>query len=1623
MDIISTYKVFIVKTLKEKKYYWARNAFFMIFPLLFIILFLFSVTANDNTNATDSHTYSPQNEEELFSSIPSGINDHIYFVPNDTFYSDLMEKFRIKVEIEDERVNGFQSENDIWNKIGDISSRSFIILFNKNSNTTFQYTIKSKNNRFQSDQQYSKNLNAISSKVTNEYVNYGFLGIQYALDVTYIEHMIKSKETPHVIQIERLPSLGNVPKSSIIESIGLFIVIFSALICIALIFTRMVEEKSCGFREQLKNATPYSSLNNVALFTVNLLQMLSLFFICLVITYNKGVWMNVNFFYPLTLVILYITGIIAFTLLVSAFFESIAFSTVGALFWYFVPFFCFQLATVQWKKILIIFPINSFYQGILIFHDYTNSGHYFSHVNFNQRKLHPNDGIFSMSDIYLWLFISTILCISLYFYIINVCPGQYGIKQNPLFIFQRSYYIPNKIDIQSEVQPLNFTASGFENFQHLNQNTVVRIRNLTKTYKSCFNNANTVVKNISMDIYKNQITVLLGHNGAGKTTTMCMLTGLITKTSGHIYVDNIDNIQFYRSKIGFCPQHNIFLSYLTCHEHLVFFGQLRGLSKTNAEIEATNILKKVNLHSKAHEVAKRLSGGMLRKLSLANAIIGETKLLVLDEISSGVDLESRRDIWNILLKLKKDHTILLTTHYMEEADTLADKIAIMESGELIAYGTSMFLKHHYGSGYTLKMLKNTNDNKFDRTSVHNTIKRHIPSAEQKCSVDPLYCMTLPYKDKHKYAEMLRELEVNKALYGIESLSITNTTLEEVFLNSGVSSCVQDGKIDDTDEIDNSYSAIEIHDRNNINRKLIYFRQFQAIFYKKFIYWIRNLPFFCAMVAIPIVMTFLCFLLNTYLADKKHAVLPLKINNLQDPLIMVNFRSNGFSELENTIMKYSQQEDVKIEILRDKNIEQEILDVADGNVLRYYDNLLGAVNFEKSLNGKILVNIFYSQNLIHSVSIMLNFVDNIMLKRQLPNNMIEVINSPLNRQDENLNYIQNLYTEFVPIGLMLYMIMYLPFTFKEKISGFKNLQNIISIIYWSALFLSDLLVHTVVIIIIMLITSYDRKGLDFIDDELEMIAILFLVYGATCLIIVYITSQCFSNLSSSIMFLNYLQIFSLFGIIIMSNSKESMKEYESSITFFHIFPDFALKHSLKVIHEHHKFERNHEKVGNSRDSEVYTNSFYEYQHIFDLTQFFIANAMIFVIASLFLFYFIENQRIMEQFGFLCSRLQMCWCFGRNKNEKNIENIQMDEIYDPDVSNEKKNVSEIIREEKTEQEAMIVSEITKIYEGNVKAVQDVSFSVKKGECFGLLGANGSGKTSLFEIMTLNRSKTCGRVFINGVNSDQDKFLYRYMYGYCPQQDALCDYMTSRELLKYMLMINGYNSYDLDLQVEKWLRKVDIEKYRDKRISNYSGGTKRKLNTAMAMITDPFIIFLDEPTSGVDPKSRKFVWNCIKSLQCHQKTIVLTSHSMDECEMLCNRLGIMKNGELKCIGYIQKLKEKFGKGFSLMVKMKPKVPLENDLLLEVAQDLTDSSPSLIESITDIKLQLQSLFTCDLKDEHEGVLQYFIHAKHISWAKVFQDLLEFSNDHENVIDSFAINETTLEDIFQQFRNEQINQ
>lgn len=158
-----------------------------------------------------------------------------------------------------------------------------------------------------------------------------------------------------------------------------------------------------------------------------------------------------------------------------------------------------------------------------------------------------------------------------------------------------------------------------------------------------------------------------------------------------------------------------------------------------------------------------------------------------------------------------------------------------------------------------------------------------------------------------------------------------------------------------------------------------------------------------------------------------------------------------------------------------------------------------------------------------------------------------------------------------------------------------------------------------------------------------------------------------------------------------------------------------------------------------------------------------------------------------------------------------------------------------------------------------------------------------------------------------------------GYCPQFDALIEDLTGRETLKLFSLLRGVPRFNIPTVSMYLAREFGFEKHLDKQVKAYSGGNKRKLSTALAMLGNPSVVYLDEPTSGMDPGAKRNLWNGVCRVRDSGKTIVLTSHSMEECEALCTRLAIMVNGEFKCIGSTQHLKNKFSQGFVLTIKAK--------------------------------------------------------------------------------------------------------
>ncbi len=217
----------------------------------------------------------------------------------------------------------------------------------------------------------------------------------------------------------------------------------------------------------------------------------------------------------------------------------------------------------------------------------------------------------------------------------------------------------------------------------------IDVRNLTKKFKDV-----VAVDNVSFQVEENQIFALLGVNGAGKTTTIKMLTGLLSPTDGEIFYGDLsckDNLDKIKTFINVSPQETAVATNLTVRENLCFIAGIYGLDKQATAKRVDELITQFSLEEVKNKRAKFLSGGMKRRLSIAMAIVSNPSVLFLDEPTLGLDVLARAELWKLIKLLKKDMTILLTTHYMEEAQNLADKVVILKNGKMIAIDTPQSL--------------------------------------------------------------------------------------------------------------------------------------------------------------------------------------------------------------------------------------------------------------------------------------------------------------------------------------------------------------------------------------------------------------------------------------------------------------------------------------------------------------------------------------------------------------------------------------------------------------------------------------------------------------------------------------------------------------------------------------------------------------------------------------------------------------------------------------------------------------------------------------------------------------------------------------------------------------------
>ena len=230
------------------------------------------------------------------------------------------------------------------------------------------------------------------------------------------------------------------------------------------------------------------------------------------------------------------------------------------------------------------------------------------------------------------------------------------------------------------------------------------------------------------------------------------------------------------------------------------------------------------------------------------------------------------------------------------------------------------------------------------------------------------------------------------------------------------------------------------------------------------------------------------------------------------------------------------------------------------------------------------------------------------------------------------------------------------------------------------------------------------------------------------------------------------------------------------------------------------------------------------------------------------------------------------------------------------------------EKNGRNIIEVTNLTKIYNGKVKAVDNVSFAVKEGEFFGFLGPNGAGKTTTINMLANLVKKTAGSAKIDGFEvARQSDEVYKRI-GFAMQEVGLDETATAREMMQLHGRLYHMPPSEIKAQMHKLLKLMELERVADKYVSAYSGGMKRRFDLALSLLHKPKILFLDEPTTGLDPHARRMIWNHLKQLNKEGMTIFLTTHFMDEAEELCRRIAIMDKGKIVAEGSASSLAKKY-------------------------------------------------------------------------------------------------------------------
>ncbi|XP_028990236.1 ATP-binding cassette sub-family A member 5 isoform X2 [Betta splendens] len=1585
----------------------------LILPLLLLGLLILISTLNPHVYYEGISTMELDQDDYFFKGLG--------YTPINNITNHIMEEVAQEMHMQD-HLETFTSEEDLENaSLYEPSSYIGVVFMDSSA---MSYRIRFPHNQLPPPSDYTESIASCFPGLANcKAANYwysGFTRLQSLIDAAIIQMQTKrSVRSEMDLKVVMMGQEGSVEVQKFPHALISIYLVLAFTPFVTFLIVNVAAEKEHRLKDTMTMMGLYDSAFWLSWGLLYAALVTTMSILMSIIATCTALFPHSDFFVIFCLIFLYGISSIFFSFMLTPLFKKPKFaSTVGSMLT--VLFGCLSLFTVLMRDfpqllvwLLCLLSPSAFSIGIaqVVYLEAQEDGAVFSTLAKGPHPLYVP---------MIMLVVDCILYLLLAVYLDQVLPGEFGLRRSLVYFLKPSYWSKDRkryVEVSSVYDAeINGTSGVGESVEPVSPEfrgkEAIRINNIWKVYKDK-DNVVEALRGLTFDIYEGQITALLGHSGAGKSTLMNVLCGICPPTDGvaTIYgspVAEIADGSEMKQLVGICPQFNIIFDVLTVEEHLRIFAAIKGILPADTDTEVTKVLKDLDLEKIMSAQAKNLSGGQKRKLSVGIAILGDPKILLLDEPTAGMDPCSRHQVWSLLKARRAGRVTVLSTHYMDEADILADRKAVISQGQLNCVGSSMYLKIKCGVGYHLRMSINE---KCDTENITVLVKQHVPKAKLSRQHEAELNFTLPFESMDTFAGLFSEMDGQPHL-GIINYGVSMTTLEDVFLRLEAEAEVDqadysvfnreqdddDGDNNSVDDTDQRLLTFSDNKSDVVSGHALWRQQFSTVAWlhmlnmfrekKAFIY---TLALFLVFVAAVIVLSLATGNIQIHSTDRQ--ILPIYLlKRNQAPqryatsLLVQNSSGTDISDFVHNL----ESQDIKVEMMK----HSDYMSAAPHSA---------AFNVTGTSKG-FKYNIAFNSTTVHSLPMAVNVLSNALLRGLNGSGQIRTWTKPFDYQMPDstsyaLVYIEAIILGMLAAGMPAYFAMDHTRDRELKCRSTLRVSGLLPSAYWCGQAAVDIPFYYLILSSMTIILFSFHTGNLLTSSNLTAVVLCTVGFAPAMILFTYVVSFGFTRVQSN---RDFFSVISMMVCVVSASLVQlsSVNDIPALNRYLHNFlcffnPLYPLMGCLNCI-----------------TKATFLPSLYEDNFLGKKLLIAVVAPYLQCILLLCLLRWLEyryGRRTMTKDQF---------CRMSSKSKPKLERNQEEGLNeDEDVQMERARVKEALTCQSCEEKpVVVVDNLRKQYKGKREgfslnktrkvAAKNISFCVRKGEVLGLLGPNGAGKTTVMHMLAGDTDPTAGQVLMGDYSTEfhpVDNPLEHV--GYCPQVSPLWPRVTLQEHLEIYAAIKGLKGQDVPGIIKRVVSALELKEHLHKQAKSLSAGLKRKLCFALSMIGNPQIVLLDEPSSGMDPKSKQRMWRAIRAaFKNHQRGAILTTHYMEEAEAVCDRVAIMVSGQLRCIGSIQHLKGKYGRGYSLEVKLR--------------EELTG-----LQQVALLHKEILRIFPHAARQESFATLMvYKIPMGDVgSLAKSFAQL-ERAKQTFN-FEEYNFSQSTLEQVFMEFAKEQENE